>query len=111
MSVHFRKGVMHDMKPVIDRWTTLEKGLMMLFQRNFKDYADFRAVSNLKMYKPSMDPSIFAQKIGKTPEICEVYWKNEYVCDVSIFDSPADAVTKINDGMIELISRTKGVKT
>lgn len=104
---HFKKGVLKSMKPQIDKWTTLELGLAALFKQNFKDYRDFMAISNLKMYKPSEDAFIFAQKVGNLPEICEVYWKGEYLCDVSLVDSPSIALQRINDSLIDFVKLNK----
>ena len=108
MSAHSNFGIIRDKKPVTGTWTILERGLNKLIASNFLDYKDFYVISNLKKYKPSMDESIFNQKIGKTAEIAEVYWKGEFVCEVSIFDSPDKALLKINDGMIEHITKKKG---
>jgi hypothetical protein len=98
-------NVIQDTKPVTDRWTVLERGLNMMIASNFKDYKDWRVLSNIKKYKPSMDKFIFAQKTGKIPEICEIYWKGEFVCEVNILETPAQALTKINDGLIDLIKK------
>lgn len=98
-------SVINDKKPVTHKWTVLEQGLNKLIYNNFQNYKDFFVISNIKKYKPSMDKYIFAQKIGKTAEIAEVYLKGEYLCDVSIFDTPSQALTKIQDGVINLLSK------
>lgn len=112
MSAHFNKNVcvISDTKPVTNRWTTLERGLYLLIQHNFQNYNEFKVISNIKMYKPSADPFVFAQKTGKIPEICEVYMNGHYLCDVSIFDRPEQALTKIQDGIIEKITEGKFIR-
>lgn len=110
MSAHSSFTVIQDKKPLTDHFTILEKGIYTLISREFQNYTDFRVISNLKKYKPGEDPFIFGQKIGKIPELCEVYMKGEYICEISIFDTPAQALTKIHDGMIEMVAdkaRTK----
>jgi len=108
MSVHSDFNLIHDKKPVTGTWTILELGVRKVIASNFKDFNDFYVISNIKKYKPSMDESIYNQKIGKEPELCEVYWKGNFVTDISIFDSPKQALIKINDGMIEFITKKKG---
>ena len=110
MSAHSNYGIIHDSKPEVDRWTTLERGIYTLLQREFQNYNEFSVMSNLKKYKPSEDAFIFGQKIGKIPELCEVYLRGDYVCEVSIFDSPSQALTKIQDGMIEMVQEKLKVK-
>ena len=107
MSVRFRKGIGQSMKAETDTWTVLEKGLMLLIRQNFKDFRDFYVISDLKRYKPSMDASIFAEKTGQIPEVAEIYWKGEFVCSVSMAHNPDMALQKINDGLIELLTRKK----
>lgn len=108
MSVRFRPGIMQSMKAHTDTWTVLERGIMLVIQQNYKDWQDFQVISHLKKYKPSMDASVFAEKTGQLPEIAEVYWRGEFLTEISVKDRPEAAATKINDALIELITRTKG---
>jgi hypothetical protein len=103
MSAQF--NLIHDKKPITGRWTTLELGLMALIKHNFQNFKEFYVISDLKKYKPSMDASIYAEKIGKLPEVCEIYLKGEYICSVNIMDRPEQALVKINDGLIDKIKK------
>jgi len=105
MSVQSNFSIIRDKKPATEKWTVLELGVRKLIASNFKDFNDFYVISNIKKYKPSMDESIFNQKIGKTAEIVEVYWKGNYICDISVFDTPEKALTNINDRMIDFIKK------
>lgn len=110
MSVPFRKGVLNDMKPVVHKLTTLELGLGTLIKQNFQNWMEFNVISNIKMYKPNADEFIYGQKLGNIPEICEVYLNGEYLCDVTINDTPSEALTKIQDGIIEVLRVKKVVE-
>ncbi len=110
MSGQFKTGIMHSMKPAQGKLTTLKTVLGTLFRRNFQNWFDFTAVSNIRMYRPNADEFIYDQKIGKIPEICEVYMRGEYICDVTMNDTPAQALTKINDGLIEKITEQKFIE-
>lgn len=101
-------SLVHDMKPET-RDTTLEIGLRKLLSDNFSNEKEWFVYSNLRKFKPSMSVDIYGQKIGKLPEICEVYWKGEMIAEISIFDTPDKALVKIQDGMIELMTRNKEV--
>lgn len=109
MSVRSRLGILQDMKPVTGMPTVLERGLLLMIGQNFKDAKNWQVVSDLRRYKPSMDPFVYGQKIGRIPEVCEIYWNGEFVCTVSLLDRPATALIKLNDGMIDLIKKKKGV--
>lgn len=99
-------SIVSDMKPMDpDRKSVLEEGLKLLIARNFNHPDKWFVYSNLKKYKPSMSVDIYGQKIGALPEICEVYCNGEYVCDVSMTDTPAIALLRIKKGLAEVMIR------
>jgi hypothetical protein len=84
------------LKPIpFDRITQFEKGLHKLLKNNFIDSHKFAIRLETKIYKPSEDLSIRAQKLGKRPTAAEIYYENEYLCDVYESQKPYEVLEKI----------------
>lgn len=109
MSVHSKyKGVsvisgMNPMDP--DRKSVLEEGIKTLLSQHFSHPEKWFVLSELKKYKPSMSVDIYGQKIGRLAEVCEVYCGGEWVCDVSMTDTPSVALLRIKKGLAEVLIR------
>lgn len=98
--------IVSDMKPMDpDRKSYLEEGLKLLISQHFNHPEKWFVLSELKKYKPSMSVDIYGQKIGKLPEVCEVYCGGEWVCDVSALDAPPIALLRIKKGLAEVLIR------
>lgn len=103
-------GIIHDKKPMDPgRKSVLEEGLKALIQHNFNHPEKWFVYSNLKKYKPSMSVDIYGQKIGKLPEICEVYCNGEFVCEVNTLNSPKEALLMIQKGLADILIRRKEI--
>lgn len=112
MSGHFNiiKSDKEKIKP-----TDMEIGLSYLISKNFftKDEVNAKkwfVYSNLRKYKPSMSENIFKQLHGDLPEICEIYWNGEYICEVLYTDNPWIAIDKIRAGFTKMIRDKQLIK-
>ena len=76
-------------------------GVNKLIKSNFKDSHLFMVVPNLKKYRVSEDPYIFGQKMGKIPEVAEIYVSSNYLCDVSENMKPDEVLGLIQYKLIE----------
>lgn len=84
--------------------TAFEKGLRKLIVHNFKDWAWFGVQSERRLYKP-ISRSTWIQKVNPDEEICEVYFKEKFLCDVPAKLRPDEALALIQ---YKLIQRLKG---
>ena len=95
--------------------TDMEIGLNYLISKNFFTTDEVNAkkwfvYSNLRKFKPSMDESIWKQLNGQLPEICEIYWNGEYICEVSYTDDPWIAIDKIKYGFTKMVRDKQLIK-
>jgi len=62
--------------------TFFEKGIEMIIMNNFKDFSKFAVFAEVRKYRPMEDESIFNQQNEILPEVVEVYFNGEFLCDL-----------------------------
>ncbi len=77
------------------------RGVEKMINTNFKDPHLFRVVSNLLQYRVGEDPFIFAQRNDIIPEAVEVYFNNEYLCELNAHMRPDEALAYLQYALIE----------
>lgn len=88
-------------KPIQYRETDFERAVRHALERTFPQSKDFAVISNLKKYRPMEDESIYNQLIGKSHEIVEVYFKNQYLTDVVADEHPEAFLARIQMLLIQ----------
>ncbi len=83
--------------------TIFEKALVKMIELNFPDPKNFTIIAERRKYRVREDQSIFNQNIGKAPEVADIYYKNEFVCDVSEDMQPQLALFKIKQNLKEVV--------
>lgn len=95
------------LKPKVDRSDVItedsffERGLRLLIQRNFGFSDKWKVIREAKIYRPSKSQTIRNQLGGREPEICEVRFDNNYICDISEAMKPDEALATIQFNMIQ----------
>jgi hypothetical protein len=75
--------------------TYFEKGLMLLIELNFPNPKDFTIISERRRFRAREDEYIWKQNREDIPEVAEIYYKNEYLCDVVSKETPEQVLKKI----------------
>jgi len=75
--------------------TYFEKGLIRLIELNFPNPKDFTIISERRAYRARDDESIWKQNKEIIPEIAEIYYQNEYLCEVRSSERPDQVLKKI----------------
>lgn len=63
-------------------YSEFETVVKELIKRNFKDHENFFVMEERNKYKAIEDYGIYLQEIGKSPLVCEVYYKGNFLCDI-----------------------------
>lgn len=71
---------------------------------NFKDWKKFQVFAEKTKYNPDTVAWSWAQWRGKLPEICEVYFNGEYLCDINENMAREQAIALINYRLLEVIN-------
>lgn len=83
--------------------TEFEKGVKAMLMRHFKDDG-FKVIEERRLYNPYASESIWAQNKGIEPYVVEVYYRDEYLCDVNSKQMPSVALANIEKALVRNIT-------
>jgi len=86
-----------DLRPKIEGY--FEKYVKDLLNRAFSN-PQFFTISEVAKYRPSEDESIWRQNRGLIPEVDDVYYKGEWLCDIHSKMSRDNIIDKVNKFLI-----------
>lgn len=72
-----------------------ESALEFLIEHNFEDSEHFHVQAEVRKYSPDVFIEAKAQKEGKLPNMAEIYYKGEYVCEVNETMNPKQVIDRI----------------
>lgn len=75
--------------------TYLEQGVRKLINAKFQRSELFQVISEKTKYKVKEDPYLLAQSQGILPEVVEVYFNGEFLCEVYETMKPDEAYIAI----------------
>jgi hypothetical protein len=88
-----------------------ENGLLMLIGQEFGGAASgFKVIWEARHFRPSRFGDVFLQQVNKQalgyePKIAEIYFRGEYLCDVSEEMTPEQVKQTIEVALVNKISR------
>lgn len=62
--------------------TYFEKGIKMLIMNNFPNFSRFSYIAEVRRYKTAEVKEIWEQENNMLPQIVEIYFDGEFLCDV-----------------------------
>jgi len=89
------------------RLTEFQKQVINMIDKNFKESYRFTIKAEKTMYDPDWVEDSWKQWKGIMPEVCEVYFGGEFLCDVNQKMQPTEALALIN---LTLINKFRGTK-
>jgi hypothetical protein len=81
--------------------TDFEKALDALFLQMFPQYHRFFNIVTMRRSYSDDAPLIWAMNQGKIPEICEIYFLGDYMCEVNNSMYPAQIELLITNCLIQ----------
>jgi hypothetical protein len=91
--------ILKSMTPVYSQSYFL-RGVKKLIRDNFKENGRFRIDSYRNKYRPRYDPEIFGMKHGTVSEVADIYFNNEYLCEVNEKMKPNEALAQIEYNLL-----------
>lgn len=73
-----------------------EVGVERLIQYNFKDSENYHVVSHIKQFRKDTVHEVMAMEKGKLPEVADIYYMGEYVCEVNEHMNPEQVLSRIH---------------
>jgi hypothetical protein len=85
--------------------TEFERGIMGLIKSNFKDWWNFRVAEERRIYTKETSEYIWKQERGLIPFVAEVYYLDDYLCDITSKTQPDDALKLITNSIINTVAK------
>lgn len=84
--------------------TIFQKSLELEIMNNFKEWKKFSVYAEKTKYNPDTVEWSWKQWRGKLPEVCEIYFSGEYLCDIHENMRRDQAIALINFNLIKVLN-------
>jgi hypothetical protein len=85
--------------------TEFEVAVSEFIRRNFKDWWNFRVAEETRIYSSAASEYIWEQEKGLKPLVVEVYYMDDYLCDLTSKTQPSDALEIITQSIMKLVKK------
>ena len=79
--------------------TYFERGIELIIMNGFENFSRFTVFAEIRKYKAYEDEALLKQQREELPQIVEIYFDNEFLCDVVDTMSPGQIYQIIQNNL------------